>query len=116
MAFKINGEVIKNPPEFSYEYYNLTKSGRVASGKMTMEIIAQKRKFTFSYPVMSGADMQKLRSLIFNATIPFFSLEYDDESGQSVAVVYSGAIKATRFRTGKMGWYYKNVTFDLIEQ
>ncbi|MNT64553.1 hypothetical protein D3C71_234990 [compost metagenome] len=116
MAFLISGEPIKPPSDFNYEYYNLTKSGRVASGKMTMEIVAQKRKFSFSYAVMAGADMAKLKSLIFNASVPFFTLEYDDESGPNVAVVYSGAIKATRFRTGGMGWYYKNVTFDLIEQ
>jgi len=116
MAYRISGEPIKPPSDFGYEYYNLTKSGRVASGKMTMEIVAQKRKFSFSYAVMAGADMAKLKALIFNAKVPFFSLEYDDETGSNVAIVYSGAIKATRFRSDNMGWYYKSVTFDLIEQ
>jgi hypothetical protein len=83
---------------------------------MTMEIVAQKRKFSFSYAAMAGADMAKLKTLIFSATVPFFTLEYDDETGTNVAVVYSGSIKATRFRSDHMGWYYKNVTFDLIEQ
>ncbi|MNB69320.1 hypothetical protein D3C75_158480 [compost metagenome] len=116
MPLKINGGDVKVPSDFGYEYYNLTKSGRVASGRMTMDIIAQKRKFSFSYEVMSGAEMAKLKQLIFNPNVPFFSLEYDDESGTNVAIVYSGAIKATRFRVGEMGWYYKGVTFDLIEQ
>ncbi|MNH36298.1 hypothetical protein D3C79_970730 [compost metagenome] len=114
-TYRVNGEAIKAPSEFGYEYYNLTKSGRVASGKMTMEIIAQKRKFSFSYEVMSGADMANIRNLLFNPKIPFFSFEYDDESGVQVAVVYSGAIKAIKFRS-HMGWYYKSVSFDLIEQ
>ncbi|MNB67610.1 hypothetical protein D3C75_140990 [compost metagenome] len=112
---KVNGETVVPPTDFGYEYYNLTKSGRVASGKMTMEIVAQKRKFSFSYASMSGATMAQIKRLIFNPAIPFFSLEYADESGPQVAIVYSGAIKATRFRT-EMGWYYKSVTFDLIEQ
>ena len=47
IAPKINGTSIKEPTDFDVEKYKLSKSGRVASGKMTMEIIAKKKKFNF---------------------------------------------------------------------
>ena len=47
---KINCTTIKTPNKFDYEAYNLTKSGRVASGEMTMDLIAKKRKFLLNVP------------------------------------------------------------------
>jgi len=117
-GLKINGVKIKEPPPggFSISHYNLTKSGRVSSGKMTMELVAKKRKFFFKYPVISAVDKNLIMSLI-DGTDMFFTLEYIEDGVQKSAVVYVGEIKREGFRAGGLsGWYWKNFEFDLIEQ
>lgn len=115
MLLKLGGKTIKRPSGFDIEKYNLTKSGRVASGKMVMELIAKKRKFLFSYEVISGVSLETLLSVI-DTDAMFFKLEYTENSDDvKEAMVYVGSIKAKNFRTDGI-WYWKNVTFDLIEQ
>lgn len=114
MVVSINGVSVKQPTDFSIERYDLTKSGRVASGKMTMELVAKKRKFLFSYEVMSGTDLDKIRSAIDTEKM-FFPLVYIENGVEYHVQVYRGALKYRRFRTDGV-WYWKNVQFDLIEQ
>ena len=111
---KVNGVIIKSPHEFSIERYNLTKAGRVASGDMKMELIAKKRKFPFRYKVISGKDFQNILNQIDTEQV-FFDLEYVENNVVKTARVYSGAITAKKFRTDG-GWYWKDLSFDLIEQ
>lgn len=114
MDITLGGISIKQPTKFDIEKYNLTKSGRVASGLMKMEIIAKKRKFLFQYDVISGTDLDTILGVIDTNTA-FFTIGYKENEVAKTATVYSGAISATRFRTdGK--WYWKDVKFDLIEQ
>jgi hypothetical protein len=111
---KIDGVSIKEPHFWNVEDYNLTKNGRVANGKMTMELVAQKRKFNVKYDVISGPDLDLIASKI-SGTKMFFLVEYLDNGVQKSATCYSGAIHKDKFRTdGK--WYWKNVEFALIEQ
>jgi len=110
----VNGITIKQPTTLGFEFYNLTKSGRVASGKMTGEIIAQKRKFTLAYDVLSGPQFEDIMTAC-GSTKMFLPLVYIDNGVEKTAIVYSGAIKRRRFRTDGI-WYWSNVTFDLIEQ
>lgn len=112
---RLNGVSIKEPTTLGIEKYRLTKSGRVASGKMTMDHIARKRKFTFSYDVISSVDLDKILAIIDNDTSVFYTFSYNENNVAKSAIVYAGAIKGTKFRTGSI-WYWKNVTFDLIEQ
>jgi hypothetical protein len=111
----IGGVPVKEPPGgLQIEKYNLTKSGRVATGKMTLEIIAKKRKFNFEYEIMSGADLERL-SAIVDGPNGFFSFQYEENGVQKTATVYGGAIKARKFRSVS-GFYWKDISFSLIEQ
>jgi hypothetical protein len=117
---KINGTQIKTPNDLDLEHYNITKSGRVASGDMTMELIAKKAKLNLSYKLLKGADLITIRNLI-DGTAMFFDVTYYDNSGvQNTIVCYSGAIKYKKFRASHLdvnnGWYWKNVEFSLIER
>lgn len=114
VVISIAGITVRQPSSLGFESYNLTKSGRVASGKMTGEIIAKKRKFTFSYDIMSGRELDTIKSAIDGDNF-FFEFRYYENDVEKSAIVYSGAIKRDRWRTDA-GWYWKNVTFDLIEQ
>lgn len=110
----IDGVVVKKPTDFGVERFNLTKSGRVASGKMTMELVAKKRKLTFAYDVIAGKDLEKLLSILDTDKM-FFPVAYVENGKQHTIVVYVGAIKYKKFRSDQ-GWYWKNLTFDLIQQ
>ena len=112
---KINGTTIKTPNKFDYEAYNLTKSGRVASGEMTMDLVAKKRKFLLNYTVISGKNLAVILGLIDTSSM-FFTLTYKDNDVSKSAVCYVGAIKKTQFRTDSGAWYYKDCQFDLIEK
>lgn len=111
---KLGNTTVKKPTSFRIETYNITKSGRTASGKMCMDLIAKKRKFFFEYAVLAGADLDVILGII-DSTAMFFSLEYVDNGVTKTATVYGGAIAKDQFRTDG-GWYWKNVKFDLIEQ
>lgn len=111
---KLNGVSIKVPFDFGTSHYNLTKSGRVASGEMTMELVAKKRKFFFEYRVLSDHEFQKIMNVI-NSSAMFFTISYEENGRSSAATVYVGEINYNKFRTDN-GWYWKNVTFNLIEK
>lgn len=110
--------LIKSPPNegFKISKFRLSKLGRVASGKMTGEILpnGKKRKFEFDYPVISGADRKVMEDFI-DTDFAFFLFSYPEDNIQKTAIVYAGAPSAEKFRTDS-GWYWKNFKFDLIEQ
>lgn len=114
MSLTINGTVIKTPNGFTIKRYNLTKSGRVSSGKMTMEIIAQKREFNLEYAVMNGTELDNILNLIFNPAVPFFTLGYTENGVAKTAKCYSGAIPSNLLRSDI--WIWTDVKFSLIEQ
>lgn len=111
---KIDGVQIKTPSDTEIERYNLTKSGRVANGSMTMELVAKKRKLLLTYEVLSGAEMKQILDLI-DTNKMFFTVEWEDYDGWKSMTAYVGAIPSKYFRR-RMGWYWKNVNFSLIER
>lgn len=114
IAPKINGTSIKEPTDFDVEKYKLSKSGRVASGKMTMEIIAKKKKFNFSYAVLSGTELETITDILDSNTA-FYNFSFVENGDTKTYTIYPGAIKFKKFRTDGV-WYWKDVQFSLIEQ
>lgn len=113
-ALTINGQNIPVPSRFTISHYKLSKAGRVASGKMMMDIIARKKTFSFQYEVLNGANIKVLLSLL-DTNEAFVEFTYrDDDEEIKTATVYPGAISRDAFRSSP--WYWKNVQFDLIEQ
>ena len=103
------------PGDFGIERYSLTKAGRVASGLMTMDLIAKKKKFTLKYEILKGADLKTLADIVDGTTM-FFDITYLDDNGTAqTKTVYAGALKYTNFRSDE-GWYWVDIQFDLIEQ
>jgi hypothetical protein len=112
--YKLGGLYIKKPSEIKFGRYNLTKSGRVASGDMRLDIKTTKRKFELLYAVLSGTQYDHLENLLFGGS-NFFTFEYVQGDQIKTATVYSGALNGTPFRTDGI-WYYKDISFALIEQ
>lgn len=117
MSLIIAGVTVKTPTEMPIEKYNLTKSGRVASGKMTMELVAQKRKLVCKYNAIREDDLQTILNKIYNPANMFFSVTFDDAGGPVTMTCYAGAIKGEPVRRDVDGvWIWKDVEFALIEQ
>ncbi len=114
MEYTINSVAIKNPTDFRIERYNLTKSGRVASGLMVMDLLAKKRKFLFRYKAISGTELNNILNLIDGTDI-FFTLSYWENNVLKHATCYAGHIPSHLFRRDGV-WYWKDVNFDLIER
>lgn len=110
----ISGVTFKIPNEMTTERYKLSKSGRVASGDMTMDIIAKKRKFKFRYKVLSQEDLDTILALL-DGEEAFYEFSYIEGGLAYTCTIYPGAITYKRFRTVG-GWYYTDVSFDLIER
>lgn len=114
MDIKLNGIAIKQPTNLVIERYNITNAKRLASGKMMMDLIAKKRKFNLTYEVLAGRSLDQILAII-DSNQMFFTLTYTENDTVKTATVYCGQISAQKFRTTG-GWYWKNVTFNLIEQ
>lgn len=113
--FKIDGVPIKTPSTFKKSRYVLTKSGRLANGKMTADIVARKRKFFFTYDAIDAPDAENILDLIWNSGKFFFELQYVENNQVKKANVYAGEIPYDLHRTGDV-WVWKNFNFNLIEQ
>lgn len=111
---EINGVLVRTPSKFNISRFNLTKSGRVASGKMKMDLVAKKRKLSVEYEVISGSELQQILDIIDTDRM-FFTVRYMDHSGWHSITCYVGEIPSEYFRI-QMGWYYRGVQFSLIEQ
>lgn len=111
----IEGFSLRNPSYFKIERYNLTKAGRIASGKMTMDLVAKKRKFILRYDTINSADKAALLAVI-DGTNMFMNFVYYEDSTQKSAIVYVGDIPSERARDSQSTTYYKDFEFHLIEQ
>lgn len=114
-GYSINGVAIKRPTTFKIERYNVTNLARIADGTMTGDLIAKKRKFSFSYDAISSTDLNVILNAIWETTELFYTLTYVESNETKTATVYTGAIPSELFRTGD-AWVWKGVSFDLIEQ
>ncbi len=110
----IDGTAIKEPHDLSRKWFKLSKSGRSASGRMNMDVIARKKRFEIKYKVLSGTDLNTILDIL-QSDASFFNLEFNHNGEKESVVVYVGGITADKFRTDGV-WYWKNVTFNLIEQ
>lgn len=115
--FSLDGVTIKNPSTFKIERYNITSSSRVASGLMMMDLIAQKKKFYFTYEKLEMKDYDTIVDLLWDRGNVFFNFEYFDNNRTKRATVYAGSMPAELKKVWENGvCVWQNVTFDLVEQ
>jgi len=115
VALKINGTTIPTPQDLNIEWYILTKSGRVASGKMTMEYVAKKRKLNCKYKAIKETDLNTIKNLIYTESL-FFTVTFDDTDGERTITCYAGAIKSVPIGKDSAGVMRYEAEFALIEQ
>lgn len=113
--FKIEQTVIKNPSTFKVERYNVTDMQRLANGDMSGDLIAQKKKFYFTYEAMTGDELDTIINAIYDSKQIFFKLTYPYNGATKTSTVYVGSIPSELHKAGK-NWVWKNVQFNLIEK
>jgi len=115
--FVVNGVAIKTPSTFKIERYNVTSMTRLADASMSGELIAKKRKFYFTYDAITGIELDKILSAIWDSSSLFFNLSYLENGVSKSASVYVGSIPSELHKAGNSSnWVWKGVTFNLIEQ
>lgn len=114
--FKIESTVIKNPTTFKVERYNVTDMQRLANGDMSGDLIAQKKKFYFTYDAMTGDELDTIINAVYDSKKIFFKLTYPYNGDIKTSTVYVGSIPSELHKAGKKNWVWKNVQFNLIEK
>lgn len=116
MIITIDGTQIKSPSKLKPGIFRLSKSGRLASGKMTIDLIAIKRRIDLTWDAISGDDMAQILDLL-DANV-FYTVTFPDPKtpgAQATMKAYVGDINLDLFRNdGKRVW--KGVTLPFIEQ
>ena len=112
---KIAGTTVKTPTELKIGRFDLSKSGRTASGKMVMDIIATKRRVDVVWKMLKDSELQQILDLI-TANKPFFSLEYPDAGGTQTMTCYAGDIITSLWHTKNGVRYWEEVSLAFIEQ
>ncbi len=112
---KIAGVSVKAPTDLKIGRFDLTKSGRTASGKMVMELIATKKRVDITWKMLPDNELQKIIDTI-TASKPFFSLEYPDAGGTKTMTCYAGDIVTSLWHTKNGVRYWEEISIPFIEQ
>lgn len=107
--------MLKTPDYYTIERYNLTKSGRLANGKMTMDLVAKKRKLIIKWSILERSQLKKILDLIDGDDM-FFTVEYLNNGEVETRTMYTGSIPTELGRMSHSNIYWKNVEISLIEQ
>ncbi len=112
---KIAGTIVATPAELKVGRFDISKSDRVASGKMVMEIIATKRRVDVVWKYIKDDELQTIIDTI-TANKPFFTLEYPDAGGTQTMTCYAGDIMTGLWHTVGNTRYWQDVSIGFIEQ
>lgn len=116
MEYIVNGVSIKKPSTFKVERYNVTTMERLSNASMVGDLIAKKRKFYFTYEVITAEEFDSILAAIYDGDALFFTLSYPDRDRTVTAEVYVGSIPSDLHYMSKKNVVWKNVTFNLIER
>ena len=112
----IAGVKVARPAKIDVGRFDITKSERTGSGKMTMEIVrADIRRVDVTWQYMLDDDLKAMLDTIA-ANKPFFTLKYPDAGKQETIVCYVGDISISLWHTvgGVKRW--ESVQIPFIEQ
>lgn len=113
MSITINDVAIPTPKTFEVETFDIVRQNRTASGKMVVDAIAKKKKFKFSYPALTGAELDGILTLLYANY--FLVLGYPTETGTATATVARGDVPR-RLLINSGDKLYQNISFELVEQ
>ncbi len=111
----LNGVQLPNPSAVEVGRFNLSKSGRSASGLMNMEIIAKKRTVAIRFSHLADSDLRMILDQLDSRT--FHTLTYTDpQAGPTTITVYVGDVAYKPWRRVNESWWWSDVSVPLIER
>ncbi len=116
MPLLIDSIQVKTPTELKVGTFRITKSERLASGKMSMEIIAVKRRLDLSYAIIKDTDLKQIMDLLELKV--FHTVTYPDpqkgEANTITAYLGDTGQQAGQRIVGTR--YWQDVSIALVEQ
>ena len=114
----ISGIAVKPPQSYQVVIQDIdAKATRDAHGKLHRDRIATKRKISVSWGPLS---LGECKVVLDSVKDEFFSVKYLDpwDGGMATRTFYVGdrTAPALTFIDNLGGYYWKNVSFDLVEQ
>lgn len=93
--------------------FEITREGRTTSGKLVIDVIATKKKFTLNYSTITGTVLAQLASLYELGGILNLKIEQQDASINEYQVKFRPFSRA-RYLVGNE-WFWENITLELEE-
>lgn len=111
----IAGVAVANPATIEVGEFDLSKSNRAASGLMSMDIIATKRRLDVTWRYLPDPERRKIEDLI-RANRPFFTVAWQDGDSTSSMVAYAGDRKKKLWLRVGNTRYWEEFTVAFIER
>jgi len=112
----IDSTQIKTPTGLKVGTFRITKSERLASGLMSMEVIAVKRRLDLSWAVIKDVDLEPILDLLDSKV--FHSVTYPDpQNGESATITaYLGDTGQEAGQKIAGTRYWQDVSIALVER
>ena len=111
----LNNTLLPEPSAIEIGVYDITRSERSSSGRMSMEFIARKRTVSIEYERIIGADLDAILTNLQSRT--FHALRYPDPQGvERTITAYVGDRTMSAFYTISGVRWWQGVKFTMIEQ
>lgn len=112
----IDNTQIKTPTGLKVAPFRISKAERLASGDMSMEIIAVKRRLDLSYAIIKDTDIKQILDLLESKV--FHTVTYPDpQNGEEHTItVYEGDNSQNPGQKIAGTRYWEDVTIALIER
>lgn len=112
---QIAGITIATPSEFNIGRFYLSKSARSASGRMNMDIIAEKRRVDCKWAGLRDSQLQQILTLL-DTHKPFFTFTYPDTNGNQIMTCYAGDRVSGLWDTTGAEKIWEEVSISFIER
>lgn len=115
-TLKVGSVALPEPAQLSSgdEIIWSASTGRTASGKMTGDVVAEKKNLNITWGVLPESEVYKIKS---NLKSGFLPLTFHDDGMNITISAYRGTL--TKEHIGRLGdgiYYYKSVTVTIVEQ
>lgn len=116
MPLSIDNVQCKTPTKLKVGTFRITKSERTASGLMTMEITAVKRRLDLSYAHIKDTDLKQIQDLLESKV--FHNITYPDpKNGESASITaYLGDTGQEPGQRIGGTRYWQDVSIALVER
>ncbi len=117
MAVLIDGVEIVKPSTIEVTPFILQRAERAASGRLRVDIIAEKRALQLGWSLIKDADMKQILDLLSAGV--FHQVAYPDpQNGEShtISAKVDGEIRLASWRTIGGVRYWRDVGISLIEE